>query len=115
MKVGMGPAGALLTAAVVVGGGAAAGLSGALGAASGGAIAALVQWAAVRRLAGQTEVSTRDFVRRWATAAALRLLGVALVTVLVVAARDAFPPLPTALGFLGVLLPLMALELRMVR
>jgi hypothetical protein len=43
------------------------------------------------------------------------LLGVALVAILVTLDPTHFPPLPTALGFLGVLVPLLFLEVRLVR
>jgi hypothetical protein len=40
---------------------------------------------------------------------------VALVAVVVALDQAHFPPLPTAFGFLGVLLPLLFLEVRLVR
>jgi hypothetical protein len=45
----------------------------------------------------------------------LRGLGVALVAVAVTLDRSLFPPLPTAFAFLGVLVPLLFLEVRLVR
>ena len=38
-----------------------------------------------------------------------------LVVVAIVVDRGRFPPLPTAFGFLGVLIPLLFLEVRFVR
>jgi hypothetical protein len=45
----------------------------------------------------------------------LRLGGVVLMGAAVVWDRTLFPPLPTAIGFLGVLIPLLFLEVRFVR
>jgi hypothetical protein len=45
----------------------------------------------------------------------LRLGGVVLLMVAVVVRRDLFDPLPTALGFLGVLIPLLFFEARPTR
>lgn len=45
----------------------------------------------------------------------LRLLGVVVMTVAILARRDLFPPLPTALGFLGVTIPLLFMEIRPAR
>lgn len=52
---------------------------------------------------------------RWGMGMGLRLLGVMLFAAAVLANRDLFPPLPTALGYLGVLLPLLFMETRLVR
>jgi hypothetical protein len=38
-----------------------------------------------------------------------------LVLVAVLAERERFPPLPTAFGYLGVVVPLLFLEVRFVR
>jgi hypothetical protein len=45
----------------------------------------------------------------------LRLAGVAALAAAIVIDRTVFPPLPSALGFLGVLVPLLFLEVRWVR
>ncbi len=55
------------------------------------------------------------FPKGWLYGMGLRLAGVVLVAVAVVAKRSVFPPLPTAFGFLGVLVPLLFLELRATR
>ena len=57
----------------------------------------------------------RDLLRRWAYGMALRLGGVILFAVAVAVWRDVFPPLPTAIGFLGVLVPLLFMEIRLFR
>jgi hypothetical protein len=46
---------------------------------------------------------------------ALRLAGVAAMAVATVVAPTQFPLLPTALGFLGVLVPLLFLEVYLIR
>jgi hypothetical protein len=58
---------------------------------------------------------TARLLKRWGVGMLLRLLGVALVATLVTLDETHFPPLPTALGFLGVLVPLLFLEVRLVR
>jgi hypothetical protein len=45
----------------------------------------------------------------------LRLGGVAVLAAAIVMNRSVFPPLPSALGFVGVLVPLLFLEVRLVR
>ena len=51
----------------------------------------------------------------WLYGMGLRFLGVVLVGVAAVLARDTFAPIPTAFGFLGALMPLLILELRTTR
>ncbi|MGQ0701554.1 MAG: hypothetical protein ACT4PM_00300, partial [Gemmatimonadales bacterium] len=55
------------------------------------------------------------FLTRWGVGIGLRLLGVIALALAVGLDPARFPPLPVALGFLGVLLPLLALEARLVR
>ncbi len=45
----------------------------------------------------------------------LRLVGVVLFAVAVVVWRGVFPPLPTAFAYLGVVVPLLFLEIRLAR
>jgi len=71
-----------------------------------------LQTAAARLLRGQNGAPIARYMKRWALGTGLRFLGVVLVAVLVLVDRSLFPPLPTALGFLGVLIPLLGLELR---
>jgi len=61
------------------------------------------------------DAPVRDLLRRWAYGMALRLGGVILFAVVVALWRDVFPPLPTAIGFLGVLVPLLFMEIRLFR
>lgn len=72
----------------------------------------LVAHALVRPVLAGT---TRDLLRRWGYGMALRLGGVVVFAVLVWVGRDVFPPLPSAIGFLGVLVPLLFTEMRLFR
>lgn len=66
----------------------------------------------LRRAAGEQYAT---FLKRYAIGMGLRLLGVTVMAVAIVARRDLFLPLPTAFGFLGVLVPLLFLEARLTR
>lgn len=57
----------------------------------------------------------RGLLARWAVGTGLRLVGVVAVAVAVVVNRERFPPLPTALGYLAVLVPLLFFEVRRFR
>lgn len=80
-----------------------------------GLLATMIQivasWARERAGSGGFDRSVQAF----AAGFGLRLLGVVLMTVAIVARRDLFPPLPTALGFLGVTIPLLFMEIRPAR
>jgi hypothetical protein len=54
-------------------------------------------------------------LKRWGLGMLLRGVGVALVAVAITLDRSLFPPLPTAFAFLGVLVPLLFMEVRLVR
>lgn len=77
-----------------------------------GLVATGLQTTAAGILAPVREAPFRQFAGRWGIGMGLRLLGVILVGVAVVLDREWFPPLPTGLGFLGVMVPLLFLELR---
>jgi hypothetical protein len=55
------------------------------------------------------------FPKGWLYGMALRMGGVVLFAAAVLARRDVFAPLPTAVGFLGVIVPLLFLELGTTR
>jgi len=55
------------------------------------------------------------FPKGWLYGMALRFGGVVLFAAAVLAKRDVFAPLPTAVGFLGVIVPLLFLELGTTR
>jgi hypothetical protein len=58
---------------------------------------------------------TVRLLKRWGLGMLLRVAGVALVAVAVSLDGALFPPLPTAFAFLGVLVPLLFLEVQLVR
>jgi hypothetical protein len=109
------PAGLGLTALVTAGLWGAFGPAAVLPAVVFGVLATLIQLGAVlllRRVWGGTNA---EFLKAAGLGMGLRLGGVVLLTVAMVADRGRFPPFPTALGFLGVLIPLLFLEVRFVR
>lgn len=80
-----------------------------------GLLATAIQLAASALVRPVLEAPVRDLLRRWAYGMALRLVGVILFAVAVALWRDVFLPLPTAFGFLGVLVPLLFTEIRLLR
>jgi hypothetical protein len=80
-----------------------------------GGLATAIQVTADRMVRPGRELPLADFARRWVAGMGLRLVGVVLVAVAASLARETFPPLPTALGFLGVLVPLLFTEIRFAR
>ena len=80
-----------------------------------GGIATAIQLAAggfLRRAAGKP---FEQLLGAWGTGMGLRVLGMFLFLGAVLADRTLFPPLPTALAFLGVLIPLMFSDIRTLR
>jgi hypothetical protein len=57
----------------------------------------------------------REMMIRWGWGMGLRLLGVVLFAVAVLIRPDIFPPLPTAFAYIGVLIPLLFAETRLLR
>lgn len=80
-----------------------------------GSIATLIQLAATSLLRRADGAPLPVFMRSWAAGAGLRFIGVLLIAVAVLARRDLFPPLPTAFAFLGVMIPLLFMEIRLAR
>lgn len=89
-----------------------AGRAGMEGAVAGGAVAVVVQLGALALMRDKPNAPASQFLGRWALGSLLRLTGVVMMAALVVV--GGFPPLPTALGFVGVIIPLLGLELRVV-
>ncbi len=110
LLVGMGLT-ALVTAALVAALGQPAALPGLVM----GAMATMIQLAAVRWLRRGWGGTNPEFLKAVGAGMGLRLLGVAVMAVLIAVDRGRFPPLPAAAGFLGVLIPLLFLEVRFVR
>jgi len=80
-----------------------------------GGLATVIQVAAggmLRRAAGKP---FEQLLKAWGAGMGLRVLGMFLFLGAVLADRTLFPPLPTAIGFVGVLIPLMFSDLRTIR
>jgi len=77
----------------------------------GGGVALVAQLAAVALLRPAMHASQTVFMARWYGGMGIRALALGLVLVLAVTHRAVLPPLPASLGFLGVLLPLLFLEI----
>jgi hypothetical protein len=102
---------ALSLAAAVVGA-PLAGWRGALAAGTFGLIATGIQLLAARRMSQHSGAAFREFALGWAGGMGLRMLGVVLVGVVIWLDSPRFPALPAAMGYLGVLVPLLFYEAR---
>ncbi len=80
-----------------------------------GLLAPAIQAGAGVAMRGAVELSYAEFLKRYGIGMGLRLGGVMVLMVAIVARREWFDPLPTAFGFLGVLIPLLFLEARLAR
>jgi hypothetical protein len=80
-----------------------------------GGFATVIQLVAVLLVRPVIEGPTKQLMKRWGFGMALRFLGVALFLVAVLVSRDIFPPLPTAFAYLGVLVPLLFTEIRLIK
>ena len=91
------------------------GRPGAIGATTFGLFATLIQVVALRLMRETREARFDAFLAKCGAGMGLRLLGVLVFMLAVSLWRDLFPPLASAMGFLGVLLPLLAIETRLVQ
>ncbi len=91
------------------------GSDGAIAAGSGGLVATLVQMGAGKLMEGERDAAFARFMARWGMGMGLRVVGILVIVALILIDPAVFVPLPTALGFLGVLMPLLALEFFMVQ
>ncbi len=80
-----------------------------------GVLATAIQTMAAARVRPALAGPLPELVRRWSMGMGLRLLGVALFAAAVAVDRKLFPPLPSASGYLGVLIPLLFGETRVAR
>lgn len=80
-----------------------------------GLLATLIQVLALVLMQPVREAPFQRFLARWGAGMGLRLLGVLGIALAAGLDPRHFPPLPTAAGFLGVLLPLLFFEVRLVR
>ena len=78
-----------------------------------GLLATAIQLAAAISISPAREDDFAAFVRRWVVGMVLRMVGVVFVFVAIAVQPELFPPLPTALGFLGVVIPLLFSEIRL--
>ena len=85
------------------------------GAGIGGAAALAAQTAAVALLRPGMEAPQRPFLARWLGGMAIRALTLGGLIWLAVTHQPDLPLLQTALGFLGVLLPLLFVETRFLK
>jgi hypothetical protein len=81
----------------------------------GGGVALGAQVWAVALLRPKMGAPTPEFMGRWLGGMAIRILALAALMVWSATHRASLPPLPAALGYLGVLLPLLFLETRFLR
>ena len=105
-------AGLALTVPVAVLGLLLGGWRGAIAAAAFGLLATVIQVAAGRTMSRHGDSATRDYMRAWASGMGLRMLGVILVGVVIWLDSAWCPPVPAAMGYIGVLVPLLFLEAR---
>jgi hypothetical protein len=92
-----------------------AGVFGGWPAALGGGVALGAQLAAVALLRPAMGAPQAEFTARWLGGIGIRALGLGALLAVVATHRAMLPPLPTALGFLGVLLPLLFTETRFLK
>jgi hypothetical protein len=85
------------------------------GAAIGGAVALAAQLGAVALLRPAMEASQRVFMARWLGGMGIRALSLGGLLAVAATHRAALPLLATTIGFLGVLLPLLFLEIRFLK
>jgi hypothetical protein len=80
-----------------------------------GLLAVVVQTIAIALLRPAIEAPLKQLAVRWLMGTGLRLGGAGLWATAAVLDRTTFPPLPSAVGYLGVLVPLLFLETRFLK
>ena len=80
-----------------------------------GLVATGIQIAAIALMQPVRGAVFSKFIGRWGTGMALRGAGILALALAAGLDQNHFPPLATALGFLGVLLPLLFFEVRLIR
>jgi hypothetical protein len=88
---------------------------GAVAAGSFALLALAIQLAALRMMQPVRGAPFQRFLARWGIGMGLRLLGVVMIAIAGGLDRAHFPAIPTAAGFLGVLIPLLFVEVRLLR
>ena len=89
--------------------------SGAVGAVAFGVLATAVQTAAVASVQPARTAPLPVFMRQWGIGMGFRLLGIVAFAVAVALRPEVFQPIPSALGYLGVVIPLLFAETRSLR
>ena len=74
-----------------------------------------IQIAAVRVLRPAMQAPLKKLAVPWLVGTALRLGGAAMWAIAVLVDRTTFPPLATAVGYLGVVVPLLFMETRFLK
>jgi hypothetical protein len=87
----------------------------AIAAASFGGLAIVIQLGALALMGPVRGASFQRFLTRWGAGMGLRMLGVVAIALAAGLDPKHFPPLAVAAGFLGVLVPLLFLEVRLLR
>ncbi len=87
----------------------------AMAAASFGALATAIQLGSLALLKPARRAPLQRFLARWGAGMGLRFLGIVAIALAAGLDPAHFPPLATALGFLGVLIPLLFFEVRLIR
>jgi hypothetical protein len=90
-------------------------LIGGRAAAIGGGVGVVAQTWAVLLLRPVMRAPNPQFMARWLGGMGIRFLALGVLLAWSVTHRASIPPLPAALGFLGVLLPVLFLETRFLR
>lgn len=80
-----------------------------------GLLATVIQMVSAALMQGAAQREFKALMKRWGIGMGLRLGGVVAFGVVVGVRRDLFPPLPTAFGYLGVVVPLLFTEIRFLR
>ena len=78
-------------------------------------VAVAIQLGALALVNPVRTAPVQRFLARWGAGMGLRLLGVVLIALAAGLDPAHFPAIPTAAGFLGVLLPLLFFEVRLIR
>ena len=80
-----------------------------------GLLATVIQTGSAALMKDAAQRELKALMKRWGIGMGLRLGGIVAFGVAVGVRRDLFPPLPTAFGYLGVVVPLLFTEIRFLR
>lgn len=80
-----------------------------------GGVALVIQMVSLGLMKSVRGAKFDKFIARWGIGMGLRFVGVVLIAVASGFDKAHFPPVPVAVGFLGVLIPLLIYEVRLIR